>query len=249
MGRTEIRIFAYFRNLVLISCFLGLGIGFSLKRFSSGILTAIVLVALLAVAIHPEAQFHGVSLRKVPEYLVFSDFQMWYTSGGASALKFVAGFAMISGVMILLAGVFVPFGQILGKIFSASDNRIRDYSINLAGSLLGTWTFALLSYLTMPPWIWLLAGLGGAVALIGRDGRRIMAGMAILVLVLLLAIPREKSGAQVFWSPYQKLTLSPGSRDYDGTKIGYLSLDVNSVLYMYIFTLSHEMASEIPGPF
>ena len=51
----ELQIFAYFRNLVLISCFLGIGLGFGLKRDFGGPLTSILLILGLAAVAHPRA--------------------------------------------------------------------------------------------------------------------------------------------------------------------------------------------------
>ncbi|MFX0212164.1 MAG: hypothetical protein ACFFDT_39690, partial [Candidatus Hodarchaeota archaeon] len=163
----EIRIFAYFRNLILISCFIGLGIGFSLRRFKIGILTSLILTALLVVLVHPSAEVNGVSLRKISAYLTCSDFHFWYSiSSKLTLLNLILGFSLLTLVVILLMAIFIPFGQLLGKIFESSDNRIRDYSINLIGSLLGTWAFAGLSYLNIPPWIWFLIGSVGMVTII-----------------------------------------------------------------------------------
>jgi len=248
---TEIRIFAYFRNLVLISCFLGLGVGFSLKKFKTGITSALVLTALLAVAVYPNTQFHGVSLRKIPEYLVFPEFHMWAVFGKGSVIKWAGGFAMVAGVMALLAGIFIPFGQILGRIFEASDNRLRDYSVNLLGSLLGTWTFALLSYLTTPPWVWFVIGVGGASAYLAWSRSwKVIPGLMALAVILLITVPKPKTGHEIYWSPYQKLTYEQGLFDYGrGYEVPFQAIEVNSVIYMYMFNLSYVMADIYPWAF
>ena len=247
---TEIRIFAYFRNLILISCFLGLGIGFGLKKFQTGLLSSITLILLLAALVHPWAEFGGISLRKVPEYLNFQEFQMWGMSGDITVFKIAAGFAMIALVMIILAGIFIPFGQILGRIFEASDNRIRDYSINLLGSLIGTWCFALLSFLSTPPWLWFLIGAAGAFYFIRSSTWRAIAGLAAIILILILTIPRDKIGAKTIWSPYQKLTISRELAELaPGVNIPFHAIEVNTILYMFIFDLSYAQADKYPGIF
>jgi hypothetical protein len=247
---TEVRIFAYFRNLILISCFLGLGIGFSLKKFQSGLLTSITLILLLAALVHPSAEFRGFSLRKVPEYLNFQEFHMWSMTGDITFFKVASGFAMIAVVMIILAGIFIPFGQILGRIFEASDNRIRDYSINLLGSLIGTWSFALLSFLSTPPWLWFVIGTVGALYFIRSSPWRTIAGLTAIVLILILAIPREKLGSRTIWSSYQKLTITRELADLaPGVNVPFYSVEVNTVLYMFIFDLSYAQAEKYPGIF
>jgi len=248
---TEIRIFAYFRNLVLISCFLGLGIGFSLKKYSLGLLTSIILIAALAGAIYPGAEFHGISLRKIPEYLVYPGFHAWHTTiVKTTLLKLVVGFALITALMMVLAGIFIPFGQILGKIFEASDNRIRDYSINLLGSLLGTWTFALLSFLNAPPWVWFLVGVGGMVYFIRPRSFKMVVGAAALIPILLFIIPGKESGTLTYWSPYQKLTVYDKTFQFSpDIKVPFQRIEVNNTSYMSIFNLSYAQADRFPAIF
>jgi hypothetical protein len=248
---SEIRIFAYFRNLVLISCFLGLGIGFNIKRFRPGLVWSLVLMSILVALAHPRAELAGVSLRKIPEYLVFSEFHYWYSSGESTLLKMGVGFLMTAVVVVLLAGIFVPYGRVLGDIFERSDNRIRDYSINLLGSLTGTWAFAVFSYLTTPPWIWIMAGAGGTVALIRPRTRSTIIGAVLLIPMIILTNTDiySESGLGTYWSPYQKLQLSKRSSQVGPHQVPFLSITVNSVLYMYIFDLSPEQAERYPGVF
>ncbi len=246
----EVRIFAYFRNLVLVSCFLGLGIGFSLKRFRAGLLTSIILVLALAAAMHPAAEVAGVSFRKIPEYLRFSEFYIWYQPETTSLLRMTGGYAMIAVVVIVLAWIFIPFGQILGEIFEASDNRVRDYSINLLGSLFGTWLFAVFSYLNTPPWIWFLAGAGGMVPLIRPRARKTVVALAAIIPILLLTTEQDTREKEIYWSPYQKVILKRKTAYYNPSEIvPYYSLEINSALYMFIFDISREQAERYPSVF
>ena len=92
----EIRIFAYFRNLILVSCFMGLGIGFSLSRFKISILTSLLLTALLITLVHPSVEFAGISLRKISEYLTYSDFHFWYwISSSSTLIRLILGFSLL----------------------------------------------------------------------------------------------------------------------------------------------------------
>jgi len=247
----EIRVFSYFRNLALISCFLGLGVGFSLKRFKPGLLSATALTALLAAAVHPGAEFLGVSLRKAPEYLTgFPEFHMWYGLTKTTGLQVLGGFVMIALVVVALAGSFVPFGQILGHIFESSDNRIRDYSINLVGSLCGTWAFALMSYLATPPWMWFLIAGGGVALLVEPRPRNTVIGAALAALVALLTVERPDPATEVHWSPYQKLKLTRSSAVVGRDQlVPFAGLEVNSVVYMYILDLSEAQAERFPAMF
>jgi len=246
----EIRIFSYFRNLVLISCFLGLGIGFNLKKYRMDLSGAIIMIVILAALVHPRAELYGISFQNLPTYMSFSGFHMWHTSHATTALKLAGAFAMVAAMMMILAAVFVPFGQILGKIFENSEHRIRDYSINLLGSLFGTWVFALLSYFWTPPWVWFLIGVGGMVLfLIPRSWKTVMsAGM--LALILVLVVTSAEKGARTYWSPYQKLTISRMSENVGkGVEVSFLRIDVNSNYYLNMLDLSDAQADRYPEVF
>jgi SAM-dependent methyltransferase len=245
----EIRIFAYFRNLVLIASFLGLGLGFNLKKPRLNFLTALVLIAVIAAAVHPRAEFHGLSFRNIPSYLTFTDYNVWYSGAANSGLRIVVGFGLTLILFTALALVFIPFGQTLGEIFESSNHRVRDYSVNLAGSLLGTWGFTLLSYFTTPPWIWFLAGAGGTVALIRPRSRKTIVGLACLVPILLLTMEHDTETKSVYWSPYQKLTLQRLTSESKGERISYRFIEINSVLYMYLLDLSPAQVSNYPKTF
>ena len=254
---TEVRIFAFFKNIVLISCFVGLGIGFSLKRFRAGLLGPIILITVIAALIHPSVQVSGISIGKIPEFLtVFPEFNMWIShkwlleneNMGMLVVGIIASFAMITLLVIAFAWIFIPFGQILGDIFTESDNRIRDYSINLAGSLLGIWAFAFLSYLATPPWIWFLIGVGGTIPLIGTRGEKI-AGTVILIVLMLLTIERGEAMTRSNWTPYQMVKIHKQNFSLSNVNIPYLILNVNHSFYMFILNLSYSMADKYPGIF
>jgi hypothetical protein len=88
------------------------------------------------------------------------------------------------------------------------------------------------SYLTTPPWIWLLLGGAGSVALIRPRSRQTIAGLALLVPLLLLSATDsvDKQGLGTYWSPYQRLTLSRRVKTLpDQRELSYLSIAVNSV--------------------
>ena len=58
--------------------------------------------------------------------------------------------------MILIVDIFVPVGRILGRLMDEHPNTIWAYSVNIAGSLVGTWLFVLMSFLYQPPFAWFL---------------------------------------------------------------------------------------------
>ncbi len=137
---TEIRIFAYLGNLILVVCFFGVGLGCYWSRrpayFGRMGLNLFLLVTLVANPLHWEAlEFRFVTyLFNGPE-----DAPIWQEMVGASGLDFVAGIILIGILLYLLALIFVPLGQILGQSMQDAPQVIRAYSTNIAGSLAGAW--------------------------------------------------------------------------------------------------------------
>ena len=244
----EIRIFSYFRNVILVACFLGLGIGFNLKKPRPGLLSALALAALLAALVHPAAEIGGVSLRRIPEYLTFTDFHVWYSKATTSLPRLAGGFALSTLTFVLIGAIFVPFGQELGALFEAAPDRIRAYSVNLAGSLAGTWVYTAMAWFETPPWTWLL--LAGLITTALLPGRRQRAAAAALLPALVLLSWEPGLGRTVFWSPYQKLTVqemvAPGLK---GERIPFTNIEINSVLYMRVLDLSPAQFDRFPATF
>jgi SAM-dependent methyltransferase len=228
---TEIRIFAYFSNLVLVVCFFGLGLGYATPRLRFGLAHAAWFgVALFALA-HPALA--GLGFRDISEAVASTQINTWTAPAveqGARAL----GFARLALLLVVIAAVFVPFGCVLGDHFRGAPARIRAYSINVAGSLLGIWAFAGLSFAHLAPTVWL--ALAAAVLLyVQRRERRALASAAAALAASVALLASSGSGAgETTWSAYQKLILREA-----GTEAGRAwSLEVNNTLYQYVLDLS-----------
>src|SRR5262249_43091285 len=146
---TEIRIFAYLQNTILVVCFLGLGMGCwdSRRPFAlrSILLPLAVLVTLLAI---PTTR---AGLAEISSLLRgFSGLLIWDGPEGM-ALNPVGGallgVILTLGLMILMWEIFVPVGRLLGRIMADHPNTIAAYSANVVGSLVGIWLFVLASAL------------------------------------------------------------------------------------------------------
>src|SRR5262245_12083499 len=129
---TEIRIFAYLQNTVLVVCFLGLGMGcwdtrrgFALRDL---LVPLVVLVVLLALP--PSRAVLGSISSMLGQ---FSDLLIWYpweSSGWKLYASVGVGLALTLGLMILLWEIFVPVGRLLGRLMNEHPNTIWAYSVN-----------------------------------------------------------------------------------------------------------------------
>jgi spermidine synthase len=211
---TEIRIFAYMQNTVLVVCFLGLGMGcFTCRRpFRLGLSLAPLFVLLLLLTVPvTRVQLMTISgrLSMLGDALIWGSVPMPPTLTAKVSLAF--GLAMTFALMVLLWAVFLPLGRALGRLMDDHPRPLWAYSVNVAGSLLGTWLFVAVSAIQQPPLVWFgLAGLG-ALPFLAVESRWHRLEFALLVGIAVTSVfaGRDPVASEVVWSPYQKLSLGP----------------------------------------
>jgi len=253
---TEIRIFAYFKNLALIACFFGLGLGVLWEERFRGLSLSLVLMTLIVIVVRPPF-FSGESpLACINDLLSFDDSYQWYQIVQQEIGKVALGVFLLLLLFGLIVATMIPLGQSVGRCFSAEPRRIAAYSSNIAGSLVGIWIFSLLSNLSMPPAVWIGIGMGCLLLISFKSKSTLVVGIPLLLLSVLSALgfPNTKSGE--LWSPYQKLVLrqkafsvvhKESGNEID--KFSFYSLQVNNVLYQFIFNLSDRFVDLHPLAF
>jgi len=241
---TEVRIFAYFQNLALIACFLGFGVGCyrSAQRpanLDGSLLATALLVALVCLPLEPWKRF----LESMSNVLALSpDGAIWstelvYGSGASPLPLYAAALAALTLFLHLLVLGMIPLGQWIGACLDEAPDTLRAYSVNLAGSMLGTWLLPLLAFLWTPPSVWLAVAVA-LLVLAAPVSRRALAAALVICAVSLL-VPRLWETRETYWSPYQKLDLQSAG---DGT----YQLNVNNVGYMSIANLTPELLARDP---
>ncbi|MFO0844462.1 MAG: methyltransferase domain-containing protein [Gemmataceae bacterium] len=209
---TEVRIFAYLQNTILIACFLGLGLGcFTCRQPIRLGWTAGSLAILSGLLAFPPAR---ALLHLVTDWLgPVAHSLAWVGYDGdrlaLNILELLGGVAVLFALLTLLCVCFVPLGQVLGRLMSDHPRVIVAYSVNIVGSLVGVWLFAALSYWYMPPAVWaVLAVLFLAPFLLPfRRPNAASAALALAFVALTFVAGREPDAVSVHWSPYQKLAL------------------------------------------
>ncbi|HVT90473.1 MAG TPA: hypothetical protein VHD56_16585 [Tepidisphaeraceae bacterium] len=185
----RVRLIAYYANLMLISSFLGLGVGAMLsnRKWDLGRLFPVFMLALVGFV------------------LIYSGEAISGSSGEARFFKDSAhlyGYAALIIIFLLNTLMFVPIGEQIGRLFSQLL-PLRAYAWDLAGSLVGTVVFGLFSIRFFSP----LVGFAVVVAIycmvMPRGLLPLNAGLggAVVLLLILSANP----GA--VWSPYHYLTV------------------------------------------
>lgn len=249
---SEIRVFAYFKNFVLIACFLGFGVGCYLCRRKIRLVALFASLLVLAVAVNPWFPWHEL-LTSLPSLI-----------GGLSEVD-VRGvpslprtWAEISGLVEtmvivvplfgLIAFAFHPIGQLIGWYLEKAPKGIKGYTVNILGSLAGIMLFTGLAFINQPPSVWFAAAGVLFVALFWRSApvRWMTAAVFLACVGLTLTVPT--GGSRVYWSPYQKLTLTPEYSPSSGELLTY-HVRTNDTWYQQIFNLSPEFEASHPDLF
>lgn len=254
----ELRIFAYFHNLVLIICFLGIGLGCARSEKKVGFVTPLAILTALVFFVHCPVHLGVLSLKNITPYLGnLRDFVIWYrvvSSGAKRVWELFLGVSMLGVLTVAIVYLFVPFGQLLGRLLGESNSPLRAYTINILGSLAGILLFTLLSFVSSPPPVWFALFFAFVAVLLLAEGKRKplipLAALSAIALALLIwrggAASRGPEREEI-WSPYQKLDVVPMDVPVGDKTVraGYM-ISVNGVPYQQAVNLSYEFVRSNP---
>ncbi|MDF2440505.1 MAG: hypothetical protein JWN98_1489 [Abditibacteriota bacterium] len=226
----------FFTNLVLMACFLGMSVGCLTaehKRNYSGAILPLTLIGMVLgyVTLSLYSSYSKVTVdvggQASPQQIFFGT---EYRASDPSQI--VIPLEVIAGVFfVLIALMFLGLGQLMGRAFNASANRVAAYSADILGSLAGIIAFGLVSYLQTPPLVWFGLTTGLCLyltqAALSQSRRNIQWLYAIGVVVMAsLSSPTIASQSQTFWSPYYKILYSQNrqSRVIDTNNIGHQAM-------------------------
>ncbi|MHB9032649.1 MAG: spermine/spermidine synthase domain-containing protein [Anaerolineae bacterium] len=247
---TEIRIFSYVQNTVLIVCFIGLGLGcFTCRqpiKMRQALIPLTFMVLLLAIPLVRTQLGKLSGLLSIPRDLVIWE-QIVNPNLLLSILYMVLGLAATYCLLIFVLNIFVPIGRILGRTMDDHPNTLWAYSLNIAGSLVGTWLFVALSYLNLPPVMWFIVVVVLIIFFLRRVGRDFIMNLALLAGIVLFAwiAGMEPGAIAVKWSPYQKLVVKVPNRSLGN--IGKYIISVNNAGYQMIDDLRSSNTSTDPS--
>ena len=190
-----VRLIAYYANLMLISSFLGLGVGAIVSKTKRSLFGSVPALLLMNVAFLLIAHFVTM-----PSAVSESRFY-------APTPRLVRYLCLVS-VFLSNAIVFVPLGQRIGCLFEVLA-PLRAYSWDLGGSLLGTLCFGLFSLKYFSP----ILGMGLVCLMIILLLPRRQRLRAIPILALSMVGVFAASSSKAFWSPYYYITVTE-----DGTR-------------------------------
>ena len=242
---SEVRIFAYFKNFVLIACFLGFGLGCYISRRPVNVMALLLPLVILATFITLPWGSLRWALAQLPALIgSLSGVDVWGVPslpGGFSSVVLIGvAITLIVLLFALIVFVFVPVGQLVGWDLEHASDGLRAYSINVAGSLAGILLYTAVSFLGQPPSIWFIcSAVLFVLVLAAHRPLALLAGAGMLLCAGLASLSALAPG-QVLWSPYQKLTITA---EREGSDTVRYELNTNDSWYQQIVNLSPEYVS------
>jgi Spermine/spermidine synthase domain len=176
---------AYLTNFVLLSSFLGIGIGFLRARSGPDLLSWAPLV--LAVLVGFVLLF--------PVSVTLETGRLHGAFGWPPLPRWVE----LAAVFVLVVGVMAALGHGVARVF-VTFRPLEAYRLDILGSIAGIVVFSLLSFLELPPVAW---GAIASLLLLVLVGPRWQA-LGLVAVVVLLAV--ESSHSSDHWSPYYKVS-------------------------------------------
>lgn len=233
---SQVRVVAYFPNLILLSAFLGLGIGcLRARRRALAWLwpASLLLLAGAAAALGRVAWSENSASEHL--WLLYYDLPRGAPLVQGVRLPILACFA-------LSALTFVPLGQIVAErlnVFRAREAPLWGYSWDIVGSLCGVVAFTALSFFGAGPAAWFsVVAVAGAVFFRESARRLALYAAASAGLVAVIAAADK---AEVY-SPYY--ALSTHSEPGPGRGFGVLT---NGSLHQFAFSVVDTDPLSFPG--
>lgn len=188
--------FGYFTNFILLSAFLGIGLGCLLARRLPRLVELFPAFLLAALAVV------GALQTKIVDLPATANAVFWAESGGSDIHRSpVPTYLFVPLVFLLVTAVFTALSIPLGRLFGELP-RLRAYTVNILGSLAGIAAFALNSLFWTPPTVWFaLVFLAAAPLLLPAPRRRFV--LHLLATGMTLGLVAWMGRGDV-WGPYYR---------------------------------------------
>jgi len=240
---TEVRVFAYVKNLALLLCFLGFGLGCALARQRPRWQTAVTaLIGLIAIVRLP---WRGPQVMEtLSQYLgAAQDVEIWATHAVRDTPGFLLAVTITAILLLLITCIFIPIGQTVSRQIELAPRPLYGYSWNLAGSLVGILAFFAVSWLALPPAVWFIIVLVGMALLQSNRSDIIWLDAAVLPVAFLLVDPSTPHHFNL-WTPYQQIEVE--DKNFPDGELRDTQIRVNHTGYQTTVNLSPDFLLRHP---
>jgi spermidine synthase len=204
--------FAFYKNLSLLSCFAGLGLGYSLGRRERALLF-MTLPLLCWQFIFMLGMHYGMNWAQF-QSLYILPFREQLNMGLRVTAHLYSGiqtYFVLAVVFLLTALAFIPVGQLCGCLLERRK-KLAGYGFNLLGSLAGVLLMFVVSAFWTPPSVWFLIAFAVLLCFYVRRPSIFAIGSAFAVLALIALEWPASPDLQRIYSPYQLLEVGHNAR-------------------------------------
>ncbi len=239
----DVRAFSAFRTFPLVTCFIGLGVGFSLGKDRFFSLAPVFL--LISVCAIKAVEFLNISLIPFPTNSITS----WGQINGTGLTFATWVFFLAQVLFCILAGPFaamVCIGERLGVLFNKIEKPLKAYCINIFGAIAGSIVLTALSFFEISPFyqiIPVMLVLGFYVCKLEKKALLATAVSLVALVVIGMQNRPVEPNSRTIWSPYQRLDLVPILGD-ENEVIGHHLLS-NRIPYQSAMDLSEANIAKI----
>ncbi len=237
---SDVRAFTVFKTFPLVTCFVGLGLGFAqisdrIFRYSLwGILQFVITMKLI--------QYFEIGNWFFPSVNIFA----WQHTSALGAMFWPYVFMFICLLVLILIAPFslmCCLGSRLSALFSEFE-PLQAYCINIGGSIFGSLLFTLGSFRELSPSLLLIPVCLLIAYYLVKQNQRKMLVIALLPLLLIIVLASwgqfrsEILGA--YWTPYQRLDvrgdlLAGTNKNPNGIA---MIIGTNHCFYQYVLDLT-----------
>lgn len=202
-----VRFLSYFMNFIMLASFLGIGLGIMISKREKIKLPSFSLWVLIIVIVTIMARF---------ELLLPSTQVLYYVAGEHVAPP--ENSLVLPVIFSLVAIAFMILSRPLGKLLTALP-PLQAYTLDIFGSLAGIAAFFVISYFSLPPYVWFLVLIVLILINLPKDKWSVFPLMFLgIAFIFVYAV-----GVSSIWSPYYRIQVIPAENS-----TGYI-LTVNSI--------------------
>lgn len=244
---TEVRIFAYFKNLPLMAAFLGFGIGCFLHQRADKLFyiwfPRLCVYLVLIVALAPLIGITHVIFVDPRQFFILGVGLGDHAESSAPSLWLtVKALSVIVFLYFLVVAVFAALCTKLGELLNRTK-PLAGYSLNVFGSLCGVALFSVFAFLHWPPAVWLVI----IYLMVGyfHLGRNSLTWVSMYFLLAAVTTVLAGNYYPAYWSPYYKVTVEPEHR----LGIPIYHIMVNHDGFQMIQPFAPQYADRVPKDF
>ena len=233
-----IHFFSFFKNISLISCFLGLGIGYALKNYklySMNWIYPLLTIQIIILYFLNQTPVSTMLINPIAERFAMGQ------DTAQSIFHLILIYSFVVFIYLLNALCFVPIGHLIARLMKPV-NGLKAYSLNLIGSLLGILLFLVLSFLWFPPTIWILISFLFFFIINSKNKNKNLFSAVCVILLVTLLSSFLKDKKQTIYSPYQNISVQ-----HLTTPLNPIIIQTSHLFYQALLNLSENLKYEIDG--